>query len=263
MTDLADMPCSLTSRSEYNCMDDGPVTDRCNYQGVKFEPNSFKLTHEMVVLMGGRNSQGYQMFQQLTVKAFLAIRPHADQIVSTVQMMLETQLPSFKGEPTIKRLRDRFALGLTERQAAEWMMAIVRNAHENVRSTAYDEFQRVSYSLLLSVRSLLMSPLQLQNGTLCCLATYGVYSHLPRDSVQVGCPEVVFRKGYDALGIRTHFLNIFIPPYVWLPRGLNSVVCVSRTTRLWLFHVIASRCLPQSVCRVRPTRATAKLYRSP
>ena len=115
-------------------------------QGVKFEPNSFKLTHEMVVLMGGRNSQGYQMFQQLTVKAFLAIRPHADQIVSTVQMMLETQLPSFKGEPTIKRLRDRFALGLTERQAAEWMMAIVRNAHENVRSTAYDEFQRVSVS---------------------------------------------------------------------------------------------------------------------
>ena len=94
--------------------------------------------------MGGRNSQGYQIFQQLTVKAFLAIRPHADQIVSTVQMMLETQLPSFKGEPTIKRLKDRFALGLSERQAAEWMMAIVRNAHENVRSTAYDEFQRVS-----------------------------------------------------------------------------------------------------------------------
>ncbi|CCM00003.1 uncharacterized protein FIBRA_02028 [Fibroporia radiculosa] len=111
--------------------------------GVKFEPNSFKLTHEMVVLMGGRNSQGYQLFQQLTVKAFLAIRPHADQLVGTVQMMLDTQLPSFKGEPTMKRLRDRFALGLNERQAAEWMMAIIRNAHENVRSTAYDEFQRL------------------------------------------------------------------------------------------------------------------------
>ena len=94
--------------------------------------------------MGGRYSQGYQLFQQLTVKAFLAIRPHTDQLVSTVQLMLDTSLPSFKGEPTIKRLRDRFAPGLNERQAAEWMMGIVRNAHENVRSTAYDEFQRVS-----------------------------------------------------------------------------------------------------------------------
>ncbi|ETW86100.1 hypothetical protein HETIRDRAFT_60199 [Heterobasidion irregulare TC 32-1] len=111
--------------------------------GVKFEPNSFKLNHEMVVLMGGRYSQGYNLFQHLTVKGFLAIRPHADQLISTVQLMLDTGLPSFKGEGTIRRLRERFALGYNERQAAEWMMNIVRNAHENVRSTAYDEFQRI------------------------------------------------------------------------------------------------------------------------
>lgn len=94
--------------------------------------------------MGGRGSQGFALFQQLTVKAFLALRPHTDQLVSSVQLMLDTGLPSFKGEPTIRRLRDRFAPGLNERQAAEWMMGIVRNAQENMRSTVYDEFQRVS-----------------------------------------------------------------------------------------------------------------------
>jgi phosphatidylinositol 4-kinase len=111
---------------------------------VKFEPSSFKLTHEMVVLMGGRYSQGYALFQQLTVRAFLALRPHTDALVSTVELMLDTGLPSFKGPGTIKRLRDRFAPGIGERQAAEWMVGVIRNAHENVRSTAYDEFQRVS-----------------------------------------------------------------------------------------------------------------------
>ena len=98
--------------------------------------------------MGGRYSQGYQTFQSLTVKAFLAIRPYADQIIDTVRLMLDTGLPSFKGEPTIRRLRDRFALHLNERQAADFMMSIIRNAHENVRSTAYDEFQRVSFDPL-------------------------------------------------------------------------------------------------------------------
>jgi phosphatidylinositol 4-kinase len=98
----------------------------------------------MVVLMGGRGSQGYALFTQLTVKAFLALRPHTDALVATVQLMLDTGLPSFKGEGTIRRLRERFAPGLSERQAAEWMVGVVRNAHENVRSTAYDEFQRVS-----------------------------------------------------------------------------------------------------------------------
>jgi phosphatidylinositol 4-kinase len=109
----------------------------------------------MVILMGGRYSQGYQLFQNLTVKAFLAIRLYADQIVDAVQLMLDTGLPSFKGESTIRRLKDRFALHMNERQAAELMMGIIRNAHENVRSTAYDEFQRVSNSLPL-YRTLLM-----------------------------------------------------------------------------------------------------------
>ncbi|KAJ9125427.1 hypothetical protein QFC22_000388 [Naganishia vaughanmartiniae] len=110
--------------------------------GVKFEPNSFKLSHEMVVLMGGRESQGYRMFQELTVKAFLAIRPYAEQLIDTVHLMLGTGLPSFKGEPTIKRLRDRFQLHLSERAAADYMMGVIRNAHENYRSTVYDGFQK-------------------------------------------------------------------------------------------------------------------------
>ncbi|KAL5511303.1 STT4 [Sanghuangporus vaninii] len=105
--------------------------------------DSFKLNHEMVILMGGRYSRGYTLFQELTIKAFLAIRPHAKQIISTVELMLGTELPSFKGEPTIRRLRDRFALHLNERQAADFMTGIIRNAHENMRSTAYDEFQRL------------------------------------------------------------------------------------------------------------------------
>ncbi|TFK30200.1 atypical/PIKK/PI4K protein kinase [Coprinopsis marcescibilis] len=111
--------------------------------GIKFEPSSFKLNHEMILLMGGRYSQGYQLFQSLAVKAFLAIRPYSNQIVDTVQLMLETGLPSFKGEGTIRRLRDRFAPGLGERQATEWIMGVIKNAHENVRSTVYDEFQRL------------------------------------------------------------------------------------------------------------------------
>ncbi|KJE03847.1 phosphatidylinositol 4-kinase [Cryptococcus gattii NT-10] len=111
--------------------------------GMKFEPSSFKLNHEMVALMGGRDSQGYKMFTELTVKAFLAIRPHADQLIDAVHLMLGTALPSFKGEGTITRLRNRFQLQLGERQAAEFMMGVIRNAHENMRSNVYDGFQKM------------------------------------------------------------------------------------------------------------------------
>lgn len=110
--------------------------------GIKFEAGSFKLNKEMVALMGGSESQGYKMFTELTVKAFLAVRPHADQLVDTVALMLGTGLPSFKGEGTIKRLRERFALHLNERGAADFMMGRIHNAHENMRSDIYDGFQK-------------------------------------------------------------------------------------------------------------------------
>ncbi len=111
--------------------------------GIKFEPNSFMLNHEMVALMGGRDSQGYKLFAELTIKAFLAIRPHADQLVDACHLMLGTALPSFKGEGTIKRLRERFQLPLGERAAADYMVGVIRNAHENMRSNFYDGFQKL------------------------------------------------------------------------------------------------------------------------
>ena len=83
------------------------------------------------------------MFQHLTIKAFLALRPYADRLISTVRFMFGPGFPSFKGEGTIKRLRDRFALGMSERSTAGWMMSVVKDADENV-STAYDELRRVS-----------------------------------------------------------------------------------------------------------------------
>ncbi|BEI82759.1 hypothetical protein CcaverHIS002_0306270 [Cutaneotrichosporon cavernicola] len=110
--------------------------------GIKFEAGSFKLNKEMVALMGGGDSQGFRMFTELTVKAFLAIRPHADQLVDTVALMLGTGLPSFKGEGTIKRLRDRFALHLNERGASEYMLGVIHNAFQNMRSDIYDGFQK-------------------------------------------------------------------------------------------------------------------------
>jgi hypothetical protein len=38
----------------------------------------------------------------------------------------------------------RFALGLSECQATDFMMAVVKNMDENLRSMVYDEFQWVS-----------------------------------------------------------------------------------------------------------------------
>ncbi|GAA5911082.1 hypothetical protein JCM6882_006871 [Rhodosporidiobolus microsporus] len=98
----------------------------------------------MVVLMGGRDSVGFRQFRELTVKAFLAARYYAQAFVDTTHLMLAAEFPSFKGEGTIDRLKGRFRLDLSEKDAARFMVDIINDACENKRSIVYDEFQRVT-----------------------------------------------------------------------------------------------------------------------
>lgn len=81
--------------------------------------------------MGGADSQGFRIFSELVTKAFLACRPYAEQIIEVCSLMIGTDLPSFKGTPTIDRLRDRFKLEMTERQAAKHAQYLIKDGFEN------------------------------------------------------------------------------------------------------------------------------------
>lgn len=92
----------------------------------------------MIMLMGGRDSVGFRQFSELTVKAFLACRPYGQAVVDTSSLMMAAEFPSFKGEATMTRLKERFRLDLEENEAAAWMKGIIDNALENPRSLVYD-----------------------------------------------------------------------------------------------------------------------------
>ncbi|KAF2156780.1 phosphatidylinositol 3 [Myriangium duriaei CBS 260.36] len=109
--------------------------------GVRFERSPFKLTSEMVAVMGGSpQSAPYLRFEELCVKAFLAARPYTDKLASLVTPMLESGLPCFKPE-TIKHFRERFVLDKTERDAAEFMRMLVRRSESSFSTKGYDQFQ--------------------------------------------------------------------------------------------------------------------------
>lgn len=107
-----------------------------------FEPD-MKLSHEMVMIMGGINgmdSPSFRWFMDLCVRAYLAVRPYQESIVSLVALMLDTGLPCFRGE-TLKRLRVRFSPAQTEREAANYMLKVIRDSYLNYRTKVYDLIQ--------------------------------------------------------------------------------------------------------------------------
>ncbi|KAK7748423.1 Phosphatidylinositol 4-kinase stt4 [Diatrype stigma] len=112
--------------------------------GVRFERAPFKLTREMLaVLGGGPDHQAFRWFEELCVKAFLAARPHADKLSQIVLLMMDSGLPCFKPD-TIRHFRERFVLERNERDAADYCRELVRKSAGSYSTMVYDQFQLIT-----------------------------------------------------------------------------------------------------------------------
>ncbi|ODV75656.1 1-phosphatidylinositol 4-kinase STT4 CYBJADRAFT_166362 [Cyberlindnera jadinii NRRL Y-1542] len=113
--------------------------------GVKFEACPFKLTKEMVRVMGGSNdTESFKMFEELFIKGFLAVRPYYGLIVGNVQSMLASGLPCFKGEKTMRNLKARFFLDKDDKQCIKALKGLIRQSYESLFSVGYDKFQKMT-----------------------------------------------------------------------------------------------------------------------
>jgi len=112
--------------------------------GVKFERAPFKLTTEMVSVMGGSmDHQAFKWFEELCVKAFLASRQYTEKLSQLVLLMMDSGLPCFKPE-TIQNFKDRFVLERSEREAAEYMKDLIKKSHSSYSTGVYDKFQEIT-----------------------------------------------------------------------------------------------------------------------
>ncbi len=111
---------------------------------MKLERAPFKLTLEMVAVMGGnQTSQSYKWFEELCIKAFLASRHHTKELCDMVALMLGSGLPCFIPE-TVAHLRERFVLERSEREAADFMRELIKKSYSNYLTGRYDWFQNVT-----------------------------------------------------------------------------------------------------------------------
>jgi len=109
--------------------------------GIRFERAPFKLTSEMMAVMGGgTDHQSFKWFEELCVKAFLASRQHTETLSQIVLLMMDSGLPCFKPE-SVRHFKERFVLEKTEREAADFMKNLIKTSYASYSTGFYDQYQ--------------------------------------------------------------------------------------------------------------------------
>lgn len=118
--------------------------------GFGFETSPFKLTFEYVEVMGGVESDSFQLFRDLLKQGFKDIRKEAENIIILVEMMLRgSSLPCFTGGPaTVTMLRQRFQLHLSDQEVDGFVdNFLVGKSLGSISTRLYDHYQLLTQGI--------------------------------------------------------------------------------------------------------------------
>uniref|UniRef100_A0A7S0ZJ17 1-phosphatidylinositol 4-kinase n=1 Tax=Timspurckia oligopyrenoides TaxID=708627 RepID=A0A7S0ZJ17_9RHOD len=118
---------------------------------IKFESAPFKLTDELMDVMGGEKSDAYKYFKELIVFGFLAARKHSEKIFALVEILLESNsvMPCMQGgKILLEQLQARFFPSLPEHECIRQVLALIDESARNWRSQQYDRFQWYTNGIL-------------------------------------------------------------------------------------------------------------------
>lgn len=128
-------------------IDFGFIFDISPGGGLRFERAPFKLSDEMLVLMGGDpTAEPFKWFVEYTAKAYLAVRQHMESIITLVTLCIDTGFPCFTDQ-TLSNLRARFCPQKSEREASQFIFQVIIEAlspFSTYTTRFYDVFQHWS-----------------------------------------------------------------------------------------------------------------------
>lgn len=121
-------------------IDFGFIFDISPGGNMKFEKAPFKLSNEMVELMGGIGSPGFTKFAEMFGQCFCAVRSRIDEIEAIAYLMKDAGLPCFKND-SFKKLRERLFLDKVGVDLQVSIYDLVTSSAGAMTTVAYDAFQ--------------------------------------------------------------------------------------------------------------------------
>uniref|UniRef100_A0A0K0FP36 Phosphatidylinositol 4-kinase beta n=1 Tax=Strongyloides venezuelensis TaxID=75913 RepID=A0A0K0FP36_STRVS len=119
-------------------------------KNLGFETSPFKLTPEIVDLMGGPTGEDFEEYKLLMLRGLIAARKYHDRIISLMNIMTnDCQIPCFRYGPSlVKGMLERFHIPLTDDELHELIFNMVEYSRGSLTTRLYDNFQYYTNGIL-------------------------------------------------------------------------------------------------------------------
>ncbi|KAL6724638.1 hypothetical protein Aduo_019509 [Ancylostoma duodenale] len=119
-------------------------------RNLGFETSPFKLTSELIGVMGGIDSDLYFYYKTLLLRGIIAARKHHERVMTIVQIMSKgSQLPCFRGGAAMLRaLKGRFHMTYTDIELQKLVDSLVEQSRDSLTTRLYDNFQYYTNGIL-------------------------------------------------------------------------------------------------------------------
>ncbi|XP_029282209.1 LOW QUALITY PROTEIN: phosphatidylinositol 4-kinase beta [Cottoperca gobio] len=118
-------------------------------RNLGFETSAFKLTSEFVDVMGGLDGDMFIYYKMLMLQGLIAARKHMEKVLQIVEIMQQgSHLACFHGSSTIRGLKERFHMSLTEEQLQLLVEQLVDGSMRSITTKLYDSFQYVTNGIM-------------------------------------------------------------------------------------------------------------------
>ena len=112
----------------------------------------FKLTEEMLDVMGGLRSPLFSEFVTLFCCGFLALQSYCDTFLTLVEITCEgSTFKCFEGrdpEEVVLKLRERFCPDLSKEDTISFALDLIKQATTSYGTRQYDLFQYLSQGIV-------------------------------------------------------------------------------------------------------------------
>lgn len=107
---------------------------------MRFERPGFKLTQEMIDIMGKENSEAFDYFKELVIKGYLAVRSHANSFISLIKAMEHSGLTCYR-KNSVEGFVKRFYLSENYSTVVNKMQQKISRANNSFFTIWYDRIQ--------------------------------------------------------------------------------------------------------------------------